>query len=112
MAVIAKPLVQATTVGAGTSVFYTAPVNTTGVVKQISLTNQTTSAVTVSVWVTQTTAAPTATNIIINEKTLAPKEAWSAWPMVGQAITSGYSIQAQASAASAVTIRVSGLEIT
>lgn len=112
MTAVAKTLTQATNVANVPTVYYTAPASTTGVVKQFTLTNQGATPVTVSVWITPTTSSPSASQLVVNSRVLGPNEYWSAWPMMGQTITAGYSIQAQASLASTVSIRISGLEIT
>jgi hypothetical protein len=112
MTVAAKALVQSTNLANVAAVFYTTPVSTTAVIKQFTLTNQGLTPVTVSVWITPTPTAPAASNLVVNERVLGPNEAWSAWPMLGQTLAAGYSIQAICSASTSVAIRVSGLEIT
>lgn len=112
MAVVATTLVQSTNLANVAAVYYTGQSSTTAVVKQFTLTNEGTTPVTVSVWITSTITAPAASTLVVNERVLGPNETWSAWPMLGQTISPGYSIQAKASLAGAVSIRVSGILIT
>lgn len=111
MAITPKVIVASQVVGGSASVFYTAPSSTQTVIKQFTLTNYSGSAVTVSVWLTPTAAAPTDAQLLIDEKALAAGEAWSAWPAMGQVLDTNNSIQVSASAIDSVSIRVSGIEV-
>lgn len=110
MATQVKALVPGSVLTTSAAIYYTAPSNTYAVIKQMSLSNTTASAVTVTIYLVNDAGAPSAADQLITAKALAANETWVAYQANGQVLEPGYTIQALCSAATSVTLKVSGIE--
>jgi hypothetical protein len=90
---------------------YTAQ-NITALIDKFTATNTSANNVTLSVNLVVAAGAPSASNLVLNLRTIAPKETYSAVELVGQVLEAGGFISTIASAASSLTISASGREIT
>lgn len=86
--------------------------NVTTYVDKATFTNTSSSNVTIGVNVVTLAGSPGASNLIINTKTIAPRETYAAPELVGQVLQAGDFISTIASAATSITMRISGREIT
>lgn len=90
---------------------YTA-VNCTTYIDKATFTNTTSGNVTLSVNLVTVAGAAGAGNLVINLRSIAPKETYTSPELVGQVLQPGDFISTIAGTASALTMRVSGREIT
>jgi len=90
---------------------YTAS-NVRAVIDKFTATNTTTSNVTLSVNLVTSGGSASAANLIVDARTIAPDETYTFPELVGQALEAGGFISTIASAATSLTIRASGREIT
>lgn len=86
--------------------------NCTTYIDKFTVTNTTASNVVFSANLVTVLGTPGATNLILNARTIAPKETYSCPELVGQVLQPGDYISTLASAAGALTMRASGREIT
>jgi hypothetical protein len=91
---------------------YTAPASTKAVVDKFTVTNTSANAASLSVNLVTTGGSPGASNLIVDARVIAPDECYTLPELVGQVLEAGGYISTLASAASALTIRCSGREIT
>ena len=89
---------------------YTA-VNCKAIIDKFTATNTTAGNVTISVNLVTSGSAAT-TNLIVDARSIAPDETYTFPELVGQALESAGFISTLASAATSLTIRASGREIT
>jgi hypothetical protein len=111
MAVTAKPLIPAKEMEAAQTTQYTA-VNCTAIIDKATVTNTSANNATFSVNLVTSGGSAGASNLIVDERAIAPGETYTCPELVGQVLASGSFISTLASAASALTIRFSGREIT
>jgi len=90
---------------------YTA-VNCKTIIDKFTITNTTAGNLTVSVNLVTNGGSPGASNLIMDTRSIAPDECYTCPELVGQALESGGFISTIASAATSLTIRASGREIT
>jgi len=90
---------------------YTAS-NVRAVIDKFTATNTTTSNVTLSVNLVASGGSASAANLIVDARTIAPDETYTFPELVGQVLEAGGFISTIASAATSLTIRASGREIT
>ena len=90
---------------------YTAS-NVRAVIDKFTATNTTTSNVTLSVNLVTSGGLAGAANLIVDARTIAPDETYTFPELVGQVLEAGGFISTIASAATSLTIRASGREIT
>jgi len=81
-------------------------------IDKFTVTNTTTSNVTINVNLVTTGGAVGASNLIIDTRSLAPDETYTCPELVGQVLDPGDFISTIASSAASLTIRASGREIT
>jgi len=91
---------------------YSTPASTKAVIDKFTVTNTSATAASLSVNLVTTSSSPAASNLILDARVIAPDETYTCPELVGQALESGSYISTLASAASALTIRCSGREIT
>lgn len=89
---------------------YTA-VNCTTYVDKATFTNTTSANVTLSVNLVTVAGAAGTANLVLNLRSIAPKECYTAPELVGQVLQPGDFISTIAGTASALTMRISGREI-
>lgn len=106
-----KRLVNGTTLTTANVVQYTAPANTRTIIRRATFVNSSAQAATVTVYLVPSGGTVSVGNQIIRNRALGAGEAWSAPDLEGHVIEAGGSIQASASAASAISLVASGVEI-
>lgn len=95
-----------------TDVSYTTPNNVVTQIRKATFCNtSTTDARTVTIYLIDSGGSAGDSETNVKQKTLGPKETWSCHDVVGHYLGAGDKLQAIADAGSAVTIRVSALEI-
>lgn len=111
MTVSIKVLIPAKQAENAQTTQYTA-VNCKTIVDKFTITNTSAANVTISVNLVTSGGTPSASNIILDTRAIAPDECYTAPELVGQVLESGGFISTIASAATSLTIRASGREIT
>jgi hypothetical protein len=111
MTVSIKVLIPAKQAENSQTTQYTA-VNCKAIIDSISATNTTAGNVTISVNLVTSGGSPATSNLIVDTRSIAPKETYRFPELVGQALESGGFISTIASAATSLTIRASGREFT
>ena len=90
---------------------YTAT-NCKAIIDKFTITNTSAGNVTISVNLVTSGGSPSASNLVMDSRAIAPDETYTCPELVGQALESGGFISTIASAATSLTIRASGREIT
>lgn len=90
---------------------YTA-LNVTAYIDKFTITNTTVAAVTFSANVVTSAGTAGSANLVMNARSIAPKETYTCPELVGQVLQPGDFISTIAGAATSLTIRASGREIT
>ena len=90
---------------------YTA-VNCTTILDKATVTNTTAGNVTFSAHVVTSAGSAGASNLVVNLRSIAPKETYALPELIGQVLQSGDFLSTIAGAATSLTLRVSGREIT
>ena len=103
-------LVPAAQLAGSDTVVYTAPVNTTVKIGRAVFVNTTGGALTITAAIT-TAVAIAAGNTLISARTIAAGESYVSPELAGQVIPAGSTLRAFASAATSVTLAVSGITI-
>lgn len=111
MSVIVKTLIPSKQAENSQTTQYTA-VNCKTVIDKFTATNTSASNVTLSVNLVTSGGSAGVSNLITNSRSIAPDETYTFPEIVGQALESGGFISTIASAATSLTIRASGREIT
>jgi P pilus assembly chaperone PapD len=111
MTVTVKTLVSAKQVENAQTTQYTA-VNCKTIIDKFTVTNTSAGNVTISVNLVASGGSAGATNLIVDSRSIAPDETYTFPELVGQVLEPGSFISTIASAATSLTIRVSGREIT
>lgn len=91
---------------------YTAPASTKVIIDKATVTNTDTVNRTFSVNLVTTGGSAGNSNLVIDDRAVVPGETYTCPELVGQALEAGGFISTIASAATALTLRVSGREIT
>ncbi len=111
MAVVAKPLINSKQMESSQTTQYTAT-NCTAIIDKATVTNTGAVNLTFSVNLVTSGGSAGASNLIIDDRAIAPGESYTCPELVGQVLASGGFISTIASAATSLTLRVSGREIT
>lgn len=111
MTVTAKVLIPAKQAENSQTTQYTAQ-NSTTYIDKFTVTNTSALNATFSCNLVTLGGSPGASNLVINLRSIAPKETYSCPELVGQVLESGGFISTIAGTAAALTIRSSGREIT
>lgn len=111
MAVTNMPLVEGAQLTAAAATYYTAPQNTTAIVKKLTVTNTSAGAVTVTLYKVPSAGTAGAANTITSAKSIAPGATYEAFEFENHVLAAGDMIQALASAAASLTLAASGLQI-
>ena len=111
MTVSIKVLIPAKQAESSQTTQYTA-VNAKAIIDKFTVTNTSAGNVTISVNLVTSGGAPGASNLILDTRAIAPDECYTCPELVGQALEPGGFISTIASAATSLTIRASGREIT
>lgn len=110
--IIPKTLVAGSQIAATATTYYTAPANTKAIIHNMTLTNTTANAVTVTVHIIDTGATETASNMTISARVIAPGECYKCPEVIGKTISATGTIRALAGSATSITIQSSGVEAT
>lgn len=110
MTVTSKALIPAKQAENAQTTQYTA-VNCTTYIDKFTITNTSSGNVTFSANVVTVAGSPGADNLVINLRSIAPKETYMAPELVGQVLQPGDFISTIAGAATSLTIRASGREV-
>lgn len=106
-----KKLIPGSQLTASVATYYTAPTNTKTLVKKLTLTNNDTSARSVTIYLVPSGGSSGVTNILSNAVAVAPLSTYEAFEAEGHIVPAGGTIQAFADVAAKVTIQASGVEI-
>jgi hypothetical protein len=111
MAVVVKTLIPPKQAENVLTVQYSVSTGRT-IIDKFTATNTSGSNAGINVYLTQFGEAAGASNLIVDTRVIVPEETYTFPELVGQVLEAGASILTNASAASALTIRASGREIT
>jgi hypothetical protein len=111
MTVSIKVLIPAKQAENAQTTQYTA-VNCKAIIDKFTVTNTSAGNVRISVNLVTSGGSPGANNLIMDTRSIAPDECYTTPELVGQALEPGGFISTIASAATSLTIRASGREIT
>jgi hypothetical protein len=111
MTVTIKVLIPAKQAESTQTTQYTA-VNCKAIIDKFTITNTSAGNVTISVNLVTSGGSPGASNLILDTRAIAPDETYTCPELVGQALEAAGVISTIASAATSLTIRASGREIT
>jgi hypothetical protein len=111
MTVSIKVLIPAKQAENAQTTQYTAT-NCKAIIDKFTITNTSAGNVTISVNLVTVSGSPSAANLIMDTRAIAPDETYTCPELVGQALEPGGFISTIASAATSLTIRASGREIT
>lgn len=112
MTVRAQRLVPGSQLTTAAVAYYTSPTGTTAVIKRAVFSNTTAAPQTITVNVVPAAGAVAAANQVINARTVAPGESYVSPELAGVVLGAGDSLQALSSAGAAITLMVSGIQIT
>jgi len=112
MTVTAKPLFNAKQAENAETTQYTTPSGTRTIIDKLTGTNTSAAPVTLTVKLVPNAGAAGAPNTIVNVKTIQPNETYTFPEVVGHVLAAGDMISTLASAATAITIRASGREVS
>lgn len=110
MTVTVRTFVEAKQAESAQTTQYTA-VNCTAIVDKATITNTTSGNVTFSVNVVPSGGSVGASNLILNLRSIAPKECYTLPELIGQVLLAGDFISTIAGAATSLTLRISGREV-
>ena len=110
MAVTVKALIPAKQAEATQTTQYTAT-NCRAIIDKFTATNTTAGNVTIGVNIVASGGSASASNLIVDNRSIAPDETYTFPELVGQVLDAGSFISTIASAATSLTIRASGREI-
>jgi len=111
MTVTVKVLIPAKQAENAQTTQYTAT-NAKAIIDKFTATNTSAANVTLSVNLVTGGGSPGAANLVVDARSIAPDETYTFPELVGQVLESGGFISTLASAATSLTIRASGREIT
>jgi len=111
MSVIVKNIIPAKQAEDAQTTQYTA-VNCKTIIDKATVTNTSANNATLSVNLVASGGSPSASNLIVDARAIAPDETYSLPELVGQVLEPGSFISTLAGTASALTIRFSGREVT
>jgi hypothetical protein len=106
-----KRLIEGAQLTVAAAVYYTAPANGKALLKKLTLTNTSAAAVTVTLYLVVAAGAAAAGNMLVQARSIAAGATYDCTEVVNHILEAGGTIQALASAATAVTIMASGAEI-
>lgn len=112
MAVIARSLIASKQAENSQTTQYTAPSGTRTIIDKFTATNSTAGAVTLGVNIVTSGGSSGASNLIVDDKSIAAGETYTFPEVVGHVLNPGDFISTLASAATSLTIRASGREVT
>jgi len=113
MTITAKQMVAPQQLTNADALYYTVPANTTGVVKRATFTNTSAGAVTITANIVPAAGSSSASNRVIDPQsaTLSAGQTYVAPELAGKTMPAGTMIRMLASANTAVTVAIDGVEI-
>ena len=96
---------------ASAATYYTAPANTRSIIKKLTFTNTSGGALTVTVYLVPSGGTASATNTLVSAQSIGAGECWECYPAQGQVLQTGGTLQANASAATSITIQGAVAEV-
>ena len=111
MTVTVKVLIPAKQAENAQTTQYTA-INAKAIIDKFTITNTSANNVTINVNLVTTGGSPGPSNLVVDTRAVAPDETYTCPELVGQVLEPGGFISTLASAATSLTIRASGREIT
>lgn len=111
MTVTSLALIPAKQMEASQTTQYTA-LNCTAYIDKFTVTNTTSANVIFSVNLVTVSGAASASNLVVNQRAVAPGETYTCPELVGQVLQPGDFISTLAGTAAAITMRASGRQIT
>lgn len=111
MAITPKKLIASQQLTASNATYYTAT-NVRTIIDKFTLTNTSAGAVTATIDIVDSGGTAGATERLISARSIAAGETYTCPEMVGHIMNSGDTIQGLASAATSLTIRASGREVS
>jgi hypothetical protein len=112
MAAIGKVLIQDTQIAASATTYYTAGAGVQTRIDKFTVTNPTATARTVTIYLLPSGGTASDADVVISARGINAGETYTCPEVVGQWLNSGGFIQALASAATALSLRASGVEVT
>ena len=112
MTVIVKVLVQPLQLAVAATTQYTVPTGTRTIIDKATVTNTDTSNRTFSVNLVTSGGSASNANLVIDTRAVVPDETYLCPELIGQVLGPGDFISTTASAATALTLRISGREVT
>lgn len=112
MTVAVRILVQPVQLAVGATTQYTVPTGTRTIIDKATVTNTDTSNRTFSVNLVTSGGSPSNANLIVDARAVVPDETYLCPELIGQVLGPGDFISTTASAATALTLRISGREVT
>ena len=112
MSVTPRVLVQPVLLAVGTTTQYTVPAGTRCIIDKATVVNTTTTTRTFSVYIVPSGGSVAAANFVIDARAVVQDETYLCPELVGQVLGPGDFIATEASAASALALRISGREVT
>lgn len=103
-----KRLIDGVEIGNTSTLIYTAPSNTTVVIKSASICETTNAAITVDMWIVESGGSAADANLLYNDLAVSAKATIDLSSLVNKVLQAGDMIYAQASTASALTLHISG----
>ena len=107
-----KRLVPGSRLTTSAATYYTTPDNTVATISAMTVTNTTSAAVTVTIHLVPNASSAGNANVVLFEKVIPPGQSRIVGEAIGQSLAMGGTIQAQASAATSITLVASGYETT
>lgn len=111
MAINFKKLVDGTQLATTAATLYTAPANTTAQIQDVTVCNTSTAAATVTFYVVETGGAANAASTVLKTKAIGVSETVTLSDLTGVVLEAGDTLRGLASAATAVSVQASGIEI-
>lgn len=109
--IVTKPLVEGVVLTTSAVAYYTTSSKVTSAITKATVTNTTGTSATVTVYIVPPGGSPAAANTIISAQPIAAGHSIDLFQLHGQKlVTAGESLQALASAGSALSLRVTGYE--
>lgn len=112
MTVTVRVLVQPVQLATGATTHYTVPAGTRCIIDKATVTNTDTANRTFSLNLVPSSGSPGNANLVIDTRAVVPDETYLCPELVGQVLGPGDFISTTASAATALTLRISGREVT
>lgn len=110
MAIANKCLVESVVLGTSSALYYTAPANTSVVIKKVTVANVGSVAAKVTLYLVPSAGSPPSGNVTPSGA-VAPGKTLELYEAEGHVLNPGDSIQAASDAAATLSLRVSGIEV-